>query len=833
MNRSGVRFSSLAPFFNAGAVCLYFVLPAFQIQDIISRKENMFKKIKNAWRHHKLDRDFRRKGIVGKARKVEDSAIAAAADKSRILALFLLFLLWAVAALILIFPCKVSVHQKLTKGEKAPKSIFAERGFSYISAIATLEKRKEAAKNIPDYYVIDDRNSEDIKNRFHAFFQEITKRFAIERRKKEVNAAERAKLRYIPSDDVPFSREVANLKQEDFVIFSNLFADDAVWNDFSKERDRLISSGIFSADEKNKKSVGKKIVIVDLAGRQHSPKTVDDIPTVEKASQILSEKISGKLSTQKTFAAIFGSAGNLKYDNSTSNAAAIEAVNAIPDVTIEVKQYTPVITKNSVINDALLEKYDAYLKQQQQQQLDIVTVLRCVFTSLIMVVFVGFYMYHVHPEVLKSNRRIALLGFVTIFSLLLNYGAIKLYMFGGEMFNLPQQYMLYFSPYTLASVILAVILGFRVALYIGFFVTSLLAIMNGGGFEFAFIGMVACSLSALAVRDAVNYRAFFFWTLLPVWFIGFICFLPNIEIARWSETLITGMIIAFTNGFLTSISALMIVFFLELVFNVTTNMSLLLLADNHPLLERLKREAPGTYFHSMMVATLAEDAAKAIGANAVRAKCGALYHDIGKLSKPQYFTENNLENHNQHTDLNPQVSSIIIRDHVKEGLVLARKYKLNRVIRNAIEQHHGNDLVHYFYNRAMLDTKNGSHVDEGQFRYQGDLPQDKEMVIISLADACEAAVRSLEKPSVQKIEMMVDEIFKKRFRDNQLNQAQITLSELHKVRESFVTNLISMRHGRIAYHKDENNGNEDENDLFMAAAKEHSQSEPKKTEEIY
>jgi putative nucleotidyltransferase with HDIG domain len=263
-------------------------------------------------------------------------------------------------------------------------------------------------------------------------------------------------------------------------------------------------------------------------------------------------------------------------------------------------------------------------------------------------------------------------------------------------------------------------------------------------------------------------------------------------------------------------------------------MSLLLLTDNHPLLERLKREAPGTFFHSMMVATLAEDAAKAIGGNAIRAKCGALYHDIGKLSKPQYFTENNLENNNQHTDLNPQVSSIIIRDHVNEGLALARKYKLNRVIRNAIEQHHGNDLVHYFYNRAInTENKNGSHFDEGQFRYQGELPREKEMVIISLADACEAAVRSLEKPSVQKIEIMVDEIFKKRFRDNQLNHAQMTLDELHKVRESFVTNLISMRHGRISYHKDENGGNEDENDLFMAAAKEHSQSEPQKTEEIY
>lgn len=788
----------------------------------------MFKKLKNAWRHRKLDRYFRRKGIVGKTRKVEDSAIAAAADKSKILGIFLLFLLWAVAALILAFPCRSSVQQKLISGEKAPKNIFSERNFSYVSAIATAEAKKQAIKNVPDYYTIDNSAAESIRDRFHAFFHEITKRYAIERQKKETAATEKEKIRYVPSKNVPFSKEVANLKQEDFIIFSNLFADDAIWNDFAQERDRLISSGIFSSGEKNKKSVGKKIVIIDRARRQHNPRPVDDIPDVARAAKILGDKISGRLSTQKILADIFGAGGNLKYDRTASENAATQAAKSVSDVLIEVKQYTPIITKGTVIDDQLLEKYNAYMKHQQYRKLDLEAVLRSIFTSLIMVVFVGFYIFHIHPEILKSNKRVALLGFVTIFSLLINYGAIKLYMVGGEMFNLPQQYLLNFSPYTLASVILAVTLGFRVALYIGFFVASLLALMNGGGFEFAFMGMVACSLSALAVRDAANYRAYFFWTLLPVWFIGFICFLPNLQYDRLTETLVAGLIIAFTNGFLTSITALMIIFFLELTFNVTTNMSLLLLTDNHPLLERLKREAPGTYFHSMMVATLAEDAAKAIGANAIRAKCGALYHDIGKLSKPQYFTENNLENDNQHTDLNPHVSSIIIRDHVNEGLALARKYKLNRVIRKAIEQHHGNDLVHYFYNRAMLENKNGSHIDEGQFRYQGDLPQEKEMVIISLADACEAAVRSLEKPSVQKIEMMVDEIFKKRFRDNQLNRAQMTLDELHKVRESFVSNLISMRHGRIAYHKDENNGSEDENDLFMAAAKEHSQSESKK-----
>ena len=131
------------------------------------------------------------------------------------------------------------------------------------------------------------------------------------------------------------------------------------------------------------------------------------------------------------------------------------------------------------------------------------------------------------------------------------------------------------------------------------------------------------------------------------------------------------------------------------------------------------------------------------------------------------------------------------------------------------------------------DSKNGSHVDEVQFRYQGDLPKEKEMVIVSLADACEAAVRSLEKPSVQKIEIIIDEIFKKRFRDNQLDEAQMTLSELHKVRDSFVSNLTSMRHGRISYQQEENSTNEDENDLFMAAAKEQQTGESVKNKEIY
>ena len=263
---------------------------------------------------------------------------------------------------------------------------------------------------------------------------------------------------------------------------------------------------------------------------------------------------------------------------------------------------------------------------------------------------------------------------------------------------------------------------------------------------------------------------------------------------------------AFTNAFVTGILALLLIFLFEIVFNISTNMALMVLCDyNHPLLERLKREAPGTFFHSLMVATLVEDAAREIGANPLKAKAGALFHDIGKLSMPQYFTENNLDSANQHLNLNPQMSSIIIRDHVKEGLALARQYRMCRTVRDAISQHHGNDLVHYFYAKALADKRRESStapVLESQFRYGGQPPRDKEMAIISLADACEAACRSLDKPSAAKIEQVVDDIFLKRYQDGQLNRADITLAELDKVRQSFINTLISMKHGRIAYQRE-------------------------------
>ena len=326
-------------------------------------------------------------------------------------------------------------------------------------------------------------------------------------------------------------------------------------------------------------------------------------------------------------------------------------------------------------------------------------------------------------------------------------------------------------------------------------------------FEYALKGIVISFLCALAVRRATDYRSYFLWiffTITPlVWILNSeILSLQTGQENFWKILEQTGFLALF-NGIATGMLALLSIFAFEIFFKITTNMSLMVLCEyNHPLLERMKREAPGTFFHSQTVATLSEDAARAIGANPLRAKAGALFHDIGKMSNPQYFTENNQHSVNQHTMLTPQMSSNIIKGHVQAGLELARQYKLGAIVQDAIEQHHGNDFVHFFY-RAELEKsqRTGEPVNQNIFRYQGRPPQTREIAIISLADACEAASRSLTNPTQARIEELVNKIFEQRIHDGQLREADITLAELEKVRESFVNSLLSMKHGRIAYQE--------------------------------
>lgn len=254
----------------------------------------------------------------------------------------------------------------------------------------------------------------------------------------------------------------------------------------------------------------------------------------------------------------------------------------------------------------------------------------------------------------------------------------------------------------------------------------------------------------------------------------------------------------------------------EWAFDSTTDISWLEWTDlNHPLLKRLTMEAPGTYHHSLMVGNLAEAAAEKIGANPTMCRVMAYFHDIGKLTKPEYFIENTSIHHDLHHNLTPSISALIIIGHVKEGIDLGLTYKLPRQVIDGIEQHHGTTLVYYFYRKAIQQQKDvveggkilGFEVEEKQevdaesFRYPGPIPQFPECAIVSLADSIESSSRTLRHPTAQNIEQLVRGIISRRLSEGELNDSDLTLNQIEAITQSFIFTLKTMLHARIDYPK--------------------------------
>jgi putative nucleotidyltransferase with HDIG domain len=256
---------------------------------------------------------------------------------------------------------------------------------------------------------------------------------------------------------------------------------------------------------------------------------------------------------------------------------------------------------------------------------------------------------------------------------------------------------------------------------------------------------------------------------------------------------------AFSSGILSSIIIIGLIPIFERVFKYTTDFKLLeLSSSNHPLLRQLSLIAPGTYQHSIMVATLAEAAADAIDANPLLARVASLYHDIGKINKPNYFIENINNKDNPHDKLSPTMSSLIITSHVKDGNELAKKYDLGDKVTSIIAQHHGNSMIGAFYEKAQKENKD-ENLSKEIFRYIGKKPQTKEAGIIMLADSVEAISRTLENISPSRLELMVDKTVNRIYNDGQLDECELTLKDLYNIKKAFVKVLNSIFHQRIPY----------------------------------
>ena len=250
-------------------------------------------------------------------------------------------------------------------------------------------------------------------------------------------------------------------------------------------------------------------------------------------------------------------------------------------------------------------------------------------------------------------------------------------------------------------------------------------------------------------------------------------------------------------GFLSAVVVVGASVILGLMFGITTRMQLMELAQmNHPLLRRLQEQAPGTFHHSVIVGNLAERAADLVGADSLLARVGCYFHDIGKVAKPVYYIENQMQGENPHDKLTPSASAKLVADHVHAGQELARRHRVPALVRAFIPEHHGTRLVTYFYRKAAIDD---ATTDPEKFRYPGPRPQSRETAIVMLADSVEAVVRSSRDRSAERIDSLVDAVIAERVAEGQLDECDITLRDLKTVGESFKTTLRGVYHPRIEY----------------------------------
>jgi len=357
----------------------------------------------------------------------------------------------------------------------------------------------------------------------------------------------------------------------------------------------------------------------------------------------------------------------------------------------------------------------------------------------------------------------------------------------------------YLFPITIASLLLTIFFDTRV----GFLGTVALSIifgaMRGNEFIVTFVSIFAGTAAVISVAR-VRSRTWFLKSILMI-SLAYLLSITTIELLRYTSftKLINYWLQGIANGFLSPLLTYGLQVLLEYIFDMTTDLRLLDLSDlNRPLLRRLAVEAPGTYHHSIMVGNLAEVAAESVGADGLLARVGSYYHDIGKIEKPEYFIENIQRSRNPHEKLSPSMSSLILTNHVKRGLELAELYKIPTKIKNFIPEHHGTNVMAFFYKKALEQNKN-NEIDESTFRYPGPKPKSKETGIVMLADGVEAASRTLKDPSASRIKGMVTSIVHERFRESELDECPITLRDLNKIIDSFTTVLLGTFHARVEY----------------------------------
>jgi putative nucleotidyltransferase with HDIG domain len=705
----------------------------------------------------------------------------------------------------IIYSAKLPIRRSLNEGDIAVEDIYAPFSFQYrwgVDEEKTKAYQDQAEAKIPNIYSIDEKVLNDAEAEAEEFFSLLLSY---------------SKLAALPAEE----DKAANLEQLRQNLDAKVGKDGAgilfETGDVSKLESYTLETlrTIYSypiISQKMRKSLRAadrgNIAVYNKLTRKKREESIADIDTVEsildKIKPLLSDyNIEDKKRVQILSRLISSWVEpNLAVNQDETDIAKREARSMV----------VPTYFIKGMEKGEIVVRKGQRIAREQIAQLDAVSSMTAAGKSFSqfwgIVTLICLLMFILYVYIKKFEYSIFIQGkLLLLMSLLIIFIAVSARLIVSS--PLPS----YFIPVAAVSMLITLLVGARVAAIVVIVAAVIVTLIAGIKFNIFIVSMVGgifaiCTIykarsRSRIIRSGLYVGIFNFMTISAIGII--LNFEPNIFLRQglWG----------IASGIASAAIVMILLPVLEYLFKLTTDIKLLELADlNHPLLKDMVAKAPGTYHHSIIVGNLAETAANTIGANSLLCRISSYYHDIGKIEKAEYFAENKQELKDMHKGLSPSMSSLVITNHVKDGVELAEKYKLGNSIKDIIQQHHGGSVVMYFYHQAIEKKRQDEAISKEAFRYAGPKPQTKESAIVMLADSVEAASRVLKNPTPQHLKELVRKIVNNKFIDRQLDECALTLKDINRIAESFVRVLTGTYHSRVEYpdnklKKYENNNN--------------------------
>lgn len=733
--------------------------------------------------------------LEGKDKEVVPPSKRTDAKKERILSILYI----GVAILfitILLYPSRPVFYADLSVGEVAPRNIKAPYDFYYEDRISTEEKKYQVEFQSPPVYDYDVNQRDRLIDRSDFLFKEVDKikadnKLSLEEKEKKVSELYQGKfaskgvqaLLSLPSLQ-PLRNGVKGLLS---MTMSKVVYEDA---DLLYYKDR------------------GGILVLKLGQKGKKPeREFKNFVALEQAKSYINSSAKMIFPQRPEQGALAAEIANVLIEpNLTFNKRASEEQKEIirkqvEPVKVLIQKGEMIVREGERVQEEHLQKLRALKITSSQSNLWVTAGM----LLLVSLVFLGFYLYikKFQQELGFNSQQVLLFSSIFLVCTLIYrifYYLVKV--LSSQTTSLSLSSLQYCLPLALGGVLLAILFNIRLAI-VGSVITGIFAtIIVGGSFYYFIFSLAGAVVGAFSLTKYEQRTALIRSGLLIALANVYVVITINLLQQRLStESFLYDLGMSFTSGILVIIFASGILPPLEHFFGKTTDIKLIELSNlSHPALKQLIISAPGTYHHSIMVGSMAEAAAEAIGVNPLLSRVSAYFHDIGKVNKPAYFIENQMDSENRHDRLAPSMSSLILMSHLKEGLEMAQRYKLPAPIIDILRQHHGTSLITFFYQKARSQLKpNLEEINEADYRYPGPKPQTKEAAIVMLADAVEAASRTLTDATPARVQGLVQRIINNIFIDGQLDECNLTLKDLHSIAKSFVHILTAVFHHRVDY----------------------------------